>query len=219
MMAWPPQPNTWQFELMRASFSVLVATVTLVLTWLVGQRLTARWSLWQKRREIELQTATKFYQLYGEFITNSGLWKAVREVQDPDARNERKWKVLERASIAEGEMEAICLKIAAERKLTEAQARDVGMFRRMYQELRFRIRTEQALDWNYESNGFQAFKEYAGKTASLLPSMRDEPPLTARAAINLARVTSVTRDDILPLAGREAEVRIFGSANVVHVGR
>ncbi|HET7460059.1 MAG TPA: hypothetical protein VFJ82_02380, partial [Longimicrobium sp.] len=87
-MSWPPTRDTWEFELWKAALAAAVTLLGLLLTWLVGQRLTSRWGVWQKRREAEMAISAEFYRLYGEFVEVWRLWKVVNsdlEGADRDA--------------------------------------------------------------------------------------------------------------------------------------
>jgi hypothetical protein len=46
----------------------LVAVVGLLGVWLVGDRLSARWDIYKRQRELDLQAAETFYRTYGEFF-------------------------------------------------------------------------------------------------------------------------------------------------------
>ncbi len=68
--------DTWSFEhkVIEAALTGAISVVTLLLGWLVGVRITAAWTLRQKRRELELSAAHELYRLYGEFFAVWKLW-------------------------------------------------------------------------------------------------------------------------------------------------
>ena len=57
-----------------AAANLFVALVSLAFTWLIGNRLALTWAIRQKRKELELATAERFYQQYGEFFAIWKLW-------------------------------------------------------------------------------------------------------------------------------------------------
>lgn len=199
-MTWPPVPNTWEFELMKASFSAVVTILGLLLTWIIGQRLASRWIIWQKRREIELATTIKFYELVGEFLAVWRMWTSAKKDADTNNRNAVRWQLLERATAAEGSMEAICLKILVERKLSESEAHTLGVFRRLYQEAKYRILQQNTLDQVFEDQIYQTFKLYAVKVSCMLPVSSDSRPRASEAEVNLRQVTKVVRQEVHHLA-------------------
>ena len=96
-------------EAIRALYSLLVSSVTLLLGWLVGQRLTYRWNIRQKRREAQLSTTQQFYSAYGEFFAVWKLWN--RLGGDDSAREDRRWELHKRAAAAEAAVEGTLVKL------------------------------------------------------------------------------------------------------------
>lgn len=192
-----PEPNTAGFEIFKAGLTAAVTVLGLMLTWLVGHRLTSRWAVWQKRREAEMATSAEFYRLYGEFVEVWRLWKVVKNDLKGAERDAEWWKLLQRASAAEGALEAICIKIATEHRLTPEQAAALGGYRKLYQELRQRIRRGRPLDWDYETTAYQRFKSYSGEAACILAGPAGKPPSPEEATANLAAVTRPRRRDVL----------------------
>src|ERR1044071_6204773 len=138
-MNWPPVANTWEFELMKSLFAASVAVVTLGLTWIVGQRLTSRWVVWQKRREIELATATAFYELYGSAVTVWRKWRQACVELDEGERAAARRDLLTTATETEGKLEAIFMKLASERVLNGDEVRALGLFRQAYRSVRLHV--------------------------------------------------------------------------------
>jgi hydrogenase maturation factor len=67
----------------------------------------------------------------------------------PPPKTEYCWELLDRAAKAEGNVEAILVKLATERYLDEKNARDLGLFRQAYQQLRESFKEKEL------SNSFQ----------------------------------------------------------------
>ena len=55
--------NSAPIELLKAGLNLSITLVTLGLGWLIGQRLTVRWNLIQKRRETDITNVQQFYSL------------------------------------------------------------------------------------------------------------------------------------------------------------
>lgn len=194
-MTWPPEVNTWQFELMKSAFSAGVTVVGLLLTWFVGQRLTSRWTLWQKEREMELSTVRDFYHLYGDFITLLRSWSRVRKAMiAPDFERSR-IALFERAATAEGKLEAIIVKVAVERRLSKHEIRYLGLFRQAYQGMREAIRDSRRMDEAWGGDAYTIFKQLASEIACMLQRTPTRPR-PAEAQQNLIEITSYTSADL-----------------------
>lgn len=102
-------------ELIRSGLTLGVSLVTLTFGWLVGQSLTYRWNVRQKQREIQLSLSQAFYSAYGEFFAVWKLWN--RRDEKSTFAEERQWELLKRAAAAEATIEAMLVKVAAERDL------------------------------------------------------------------------------------------------------
>jgi hypothetical protein len=51
----------------KATPTLVVALITLILSWLLGNRIATRWEEVKKRRALELEAPGISYQLYGQF--------------------------------------------------------------------------------------------------------------------------------------------------------
>ncbi len=206
----PPVVNSWQFEVMKAGLSAAVTCTGLLLTWFIGQRLTSRWSVWQKQREIEMATATTFYELYGEFISAWRFWRATVQYSNPTRREAVRWELLERCTTAEGRLEAIFVKISAERLLRPEEVTTLGMFRQAYRTVRYRIRADQSVAWTSHDPEYLLVKKLAAEVATLIRSGSSGPrPSAHEAANSLMEITSVRfrhwRDSVAAEEGRRPE--------------
>src|SRR3954454_22773303 len=99
-------------ESVKAVFGLLMLAVG----WFVGNRITDRWDLKKKRRELDIASAAEFYRIYGEF---KSVWRVYKVVMKADAgapefgfanKDETREKLLDRATAAEGAIEALILK-------------------------------------------------------------------------------------------------------------
>ena len=186
-----------QDELLKAFLNIIVSGITLGFTWLVGQQLTNYWAIQQKRKELELSAVHDFYKLYGEFFAIWKLWSyCIKQSNSHTLDEETRWKLLERASAAEGALEAIFVKLSSERemsksdnetkgkwkwfrqghrawksaiKLSQSDIETLGEFRQAYQTLRQAIKNNVVLDWEGSDDPkYLLFKQLASRTACII---------------------------------------------------
>lgn len=188
--------DTLHIELIKAGLTALITTSSLAATWFIGQRLIEKSNLRQKRKELDIATSNQFYQLYGEYIAVWRLWKIItgRHSERADVKVWKetwpdkeipdviRWKLLERASIAEGSVEAVLLKLSTERSLSDKDKRTLGLFRQAFSQLRQHIRDNTPMDWNYDSPEYMLVKNLASDVAFMLPveNHRKSAPLGDR---------------------------------------
>jgi hypothetical protein len=185
--------NPWH-EAIKASYSLIVAIVTLGLGWLIGQALTYRWNVRQKRREAQLSATQQFYGAYGEFFAVWKLWNRLDRNYRGQQADERQWELHKRAAAAEAVIEGTLVKLSSELALDDLQLATLGRFRQAFQQLRQSIRQGRLLDWSHaEHPEYRAFKELAVRVAALLATRwSDKPPASDQAARQLLRITSNT---------------------------
>lgn len=181
--------NPWH-EGIKAAYSLIVSIVTLGFGWLIGQWLTYRWNIRQKRREFQLSATQQFYAAYGEFFAVWKLWNRLE--RDSEALDERRWDLHKRAAAAEAVVEGTLVKLASELALDDQQLATLGRFRQAFQQLRQAIRKDCLLEWNYaEHPEYKAFKELATRVAALLAAdWSSKPPTSDQAASQLLEITS-----------------------------
>lgn len=118
-----------------------------LLAWFVGYWLAARWSLWQKRRELALTAAKDFYRAYGEFFAVGKLWAySLKQLKD-ECPDESRWQLLQRATAAEAQIESLLIQLTAERTLSKQEREDAGKLRQAFQSLREAIRDNRSMAW------------------------------------------------------------------------
>lgn len=182
-----------ELELLKAALTGGIALLTLILGWFVGQRLTHQWAIRQKRRESELSAANEFYRLYGEFFAVWKIWNCSRdEGRRSSSLAASRWDILNRAAAAEAGIEAILVKLASERVLSDLEINDLGRFRQAYQSLRETIRDDEPVKWSSsEHPEYATFKRLACRVANMLFSGdQREPPTAEQAHEALRRITS-----------------------------
>ncbi len=154
-------------ELIKGLISLGTGCIILALGWLVGNNLTYRMNIRQKRREIEIDRANQFFQLYGEFFA---IWKLYNHLLIHHFLNDTRYiEILKRASDAEAGIEAILIKIASDKKLSQNDIETLGNFRQSYQFLRETICNKRQIDWYYCNHyQYKRFKELSCKVANML---------------------------------------------------
>lgn len=179
--------NVW-LEVIKTGLSLLL----LAIGWFIGQRIVAYWDIKKKRQELDIATATQFHKLYGEFKEVSRLWRAFKYRQKKLAYPESMPMELQRrAAAAEGELEAIIVKLAVERRLDEDEKKTLGLFRQAYQKLREVIRGDEDFIWTHETPEYKLYNVLASKTAYIIFSKKAKKHRrSADAADALLEITS-----------------------------
>jgi hypothetical protein len=146
--------------------------ITLLLGWIVGQRLTVYWNVKQKRKEMQMIAAEKFQGLYGEFFSVWKLWNYyIRDIGPSAFPNASRWELLNRVSIAESSMEALFVRLSTDKTLNDSEIIILSRFRQAYQSLREAIRDNQALKWESSNQPeYIEFKTLAVKVAYIILS-------------------------------------------------
>ncbi|WP_210521511.1 hypothetical protein [Hymenobacter terricola] len=175
------------------------ALIILFITWAGGYWLLGEWELRKKAREIDLSLAMQFQQLFGEFKEIWRLWK----VYEPKAANApplTKWDLLTRASSAEGRVEAVLLKLATDRQLTQEKLITLGLFRQSFQVLRQGIRDAESLEYGFTSARYRLFNRLGAEVAHIIVDRASGPPPTAKQAIDAFQTIIEVRTEHLNAA-------------------
>ncbi|MDD2340676.1 MAG: hypothetical protein PHG79_10600 [Methanosarcina sp.] len=180
--------NDLELELIKGVISLVVTLITLLLGWIVGNKIAYNMSINQKRREIELDQLNQFFQLYGEFFS---IWKLYNYLFDNKlVNNDICIELLKRASDAEAGIEAILLKIASDKKLSDEDTKTLGCFRQSYQLLRESIRDKKRINWNSSNHEqYKSFKTLSCKVAHIL-SENDKGPTEKETIDNFCEITN-----------------------------
>jgi hypothetical protein len=189
-----PLSEEQELVLFESSLSLGISLLTIALGWLVGQRLTVRWNLHQKQRELDLTTAHEFHTLYGEFFAIWKLWNYSLKAQR--GCTVTRSDLLVRACAAEGAVESLFVRLAASRDLRDEDIKTLGRFRQGYQTLRETIRGNKELKWDISTHPeYLAFKQLATAVALLIFS--EQPPadtITQKRAGALVSITANRRE-------------------------
>lgn len=176
----------------REAPRLLSSLILLLLAWAGGQRLTVKWNLRQKRRELDIATAREFHALYGDFFATWKLWNCYRRDVGAEALpGASRWDLLKRASEAEGRFEAMLVRLSCDRALGPEHQERLGKFRQLYQTLRETIRANKPLPWGSSDDPpYVAFKQLAPQIAALVVAEGTPPASAAESAAALQVITS-----------------------------
>ena len=191
------EPDTWQMELFKFALTLISSGVIFLLSWGVGQSLSAKWSIRQKRRELQLSAANTFDRLYGEFFKIWKLWRFYKKEGMEGKKGVSQWDLLAMTCEAEAGMEGILIKIASEFKLTDQDIIVLGRFRQAFQTLRETIRENKPLTWNHPYHPqYMGFKKMGAYIATMLSEFQPgKDPTREEAIFNLQRITSTKFKD------------------------
>jgi len=193
-------------DLLRTAVGAVLASL---LAWIVGTRVAYRWDDLRRRRESDLADRAEFYRLYGEFFAVWKLWDTHVTRPSLEVPSGVQWELLTRGGHVEGGFEALLVKVASERRLSNREVTLLACYRQAYQRLRERIRDGRRLEWwamNKPGRGpgyleYQTFKALTEFFASLLA--REEvrgwfrlspPPSSDEAIRRILGATSVVVD-------------------------
>ncbi|WP_328665549.1 hypothetical protein OG905_01005 [Streptomyces sp. NBC_00322] len=172
---------------------LITVAATLGGGWLVTTRVTDRWEQVKKSREMDLAAAQDFQRLYGEFVAVWKTWNSLTDGHTPVTTPEHVgWGCLERATAAEGQIEALMAKLAAERFLTEDEIDMLGGVRQAFKVVRRSIKQGRPIGWSSSgAEPYMAIKTLSAATSVLLstaPRTRNGPS-AAVAARNFRGIT------------------------------
>lgn len=147
-----------EVEIGKAFLSLAVIVITLLLTWLLGQRLIVKWNIKQKQGEMDLQILLDITRLYGEFLEILRIWRyQLKTCAQVDIGTQD--LLLAKAANAEGRVEAILSYIVSEKFLCDEDARRLGIFRQSCQVFRESIRNNIPMDYTYASKEMVVFRQ------------------------------------------------------------
>ena len=176
-----------------------LACFTLGLGWFVGQRIITYWDIKKKRQELDIEIARQFHKLYGEFKELSRLWRAFaytgERTHPLDFPEATRVDLLKRATASEGGVEAIVVKLATERDLTDDDIKTLGLFRQVYQQLRKAIRNGEFLESTYGTSTYTLFNDLASKMTCIISSNKTKMCHTAEAPDIMRKITAIRSEE------------------------
>jgi uncharacterized membrane-anchored protein YhcB (DUF1043 family) len=153
----------------------------------------------ETERQRNAVIANQFHRLLGEYKSVWRMWKIHQEDLKSNftAPPNSQWELADRASAAEGEVEAVLVEIALERELTNDNCITLGLFRQGYQRLRQSISESETPEFGYRSAEYRLFHELAIKTSSIILSaekLKDNSDAAA-ASKRLLEILAVRSED------------------------
>lgn len=100
------------------SHQVGKAAITFTIVAILGGAAGALWAEARHRRELNLAALAHFYDVYGTWFATWKAWSAFREGKLPQADYAA---LLQQAALAEGQFEALLVRIAIERRLDDGE--------------------------------------------------------------------------------------------------
>ncbi len=129
---------------------------------LIFSLLSNKWAKLQKTKELDFGTLKEFESLYGEFFAIYHLWDdykkkkfdlvGVKEFLGDDFIQ----RIVEKTYTMEGNMEALLVRIAVEKDLSDKEIDSLGKFRQGFQRARKHVCSNEPFNWNHDFN-----REYA----------------------------------------------------------
>ena len=163
-------------------------------------RIIAYWDIRKKRQELDIAIAREFHKLYGEFKEVSRLWRAFTFTGDRNQQlifpDTTRLDLLKRANASEGSVEAIVVKLATERDLTDDDIKTLGLFRQVYQQLRKAIRDGVPLESTYGTSEYTLFNDLASKIACIISSNKNKMCPIAEAPDVLRKITAIRSEGL-----------------------
>lgn len=181
-------------EWTQAAPTAAITLGTLILGWLVTTRVSDRWDKLKARRERDLRSLDAFYELYGRFFATWKLWEVAYRERDSAMFSDRRQELLREAASAEGELDALWVRVTSERVLSSNDIELLGCYRQAFQRLRESIREDVPLVWGKSNHQeYVAFKMLSSTVAGLLSRASSlELPERSEAAAALDRITHNT---------------------------
>jgi hypothetical protein len=153
--------------------SLGTALISLLLTWLVGNWITAYWTRRQKRKELDLAAATELYELYGEFIGIWKLWNTLSQIIGQPDREKAYADLLGRSTTMEGRFESLLLRLTSQFSWTQNDLDKLGILRQAFQFPREQMRKNAPIPWgSSEHRQYLAFKSTCSSVGARLVKRR-----------------------------------------------
>ena len=187
--------SDYSLELFKSVLALLVAALSLLATWFIGEKLTAYWNLRQKLKELNQVSLQAFHALYGEFKEGVKIWRlATRPLKSRLLVPENvRWDLLTRACAIESKSEALVLRLTSERCLEPEEIEAIGLFRQAIQTLRESIRDNVECPLGSRKAEYRLLNLLAPHVASLVSAdLPKRIPGAHQAQRQLAAVVGVT---------------------------
>jgi hypothetical protein len=176
------------FEWVKALSPVVAALLAVAGAALVTNRVAHSLEQRRKQREFDRETMQELASLYGKIFATWKAWDTYCRFPVPQPAEETAWKLLSDAADAEGRLEAMLVRLAADRPLRDPEdIRTLAGLRQSFKIVRKAIRENKPLGWrSSRDRQYAALKAYAASTAALVSTERIGPTLSERASYRRA---------------------------------
>lgn len=181
------------FEWVRALSPIAAAVAAVVGAAFVTNRVANGYELRRKQREFDQETMRELASLYGTIFATWKAWDTRSRFSSLVPPDGGEWELLREAAEAEGRLEAMLVRLAADRPLRDPEdIRVLAGLRQSFKIVRKAIRENKPLDWrSSRDREYAALKAYAASTAALVSTERTGPtPDAATARVVFQKITS-----------------------------
>ena len=181
------------FEWVKALTPVVAALLAIAGAYLVSIRVAHGYEQRRKQREFDRETMQELTSLYGTIFATWKAWDTRCRFPDVKPTEDAAWKLLCEAAEAEGRLEAMLVRLAADRPLRDPEdIKTLAGLRQSFKIVRKAIRENKSLDWrSSRDREYAALKAYAASTAVLVSEERTGPaPNADTARLVFQKITS-----------------------------
>ena len=130
-----PDPTFFEQVFLELLKAVFTAVFTLIVLFVVGQRIIFIWDQRKKYQELDNATYIQFQELQGEFYEITKVWRAFyrrthnQKYKALDFNENTQVELFKRASAAESKVDVMINKLVAERCLCKDDPKTLGLYR------------------------------------------------------------------------------------------
>jgi hypothetical protein len=153
----------------------IAAVFTLLLLFVIGQRIVFIWDQRKKYQELDNATYTQFQDLQGEFYEIIKVYRTLYDTTHKYEYNALKLdkstsaELFKRACAAESKVDVMINKLVAERTLCKGDPYTLGLYRQGFQQLRESIREDSNPEYgNFKDPRYKLFEELVSKVAYIV---------------------------------------------------
>lgn len=163
-------------EAFKSFLSLIGPLLGLLVTVLVLNQLSTKWTIHQKKKEMVISTLNDLYKLYGEIVSIVKLYRKLEFYDDTiykEAKDKKEImkKIVEETYNIEGKWEANPVKIASEKELNDTELEILGRFRQAYQSIREHIERDEKVPWSRsDESEYLTFKRLTYLVARIIQS-------------------------------------------------
>jgi hypothetical protein len=192
--------------LLTEALRLVSGALLLLITWKFGQRILVQWEGRKKRQEVDIATSKDLQNLYAEAKQISRTWRSLVKLNCNTAANitaEKHWELQTRAIEVESKYEAIVVKLATERKLSDGDIRFLGLLRQAFQQIRDDIMDRKEHLFIGKDSGYPLFNALASDVGRIVSTGAHDEHLTSiQARTNLREISRYGSKDLFEEAAK-----------------